>query len=204
MSGRAVRSGGRLPWARLAAEFATIVLGVLLALGVSQWWEGREDEAAVRSTLAAFHAELVRNRDVLERRLSYHETLIPRLDSLSVLARADGLDVMSAQPFPEGTMFLPLSNAAWTTAVATQSIGLVEPDTLRPIAAAYTSQDVLRELERAGTAALYVPRSFERENAASTLAYARVLFGDIVADERRVLVIIDRALEVLAPSAGRL
>ena len=44
---------------RLVGEFGVIVLGVLVALGVDDWEEGRRDRALERSLLGRMEAELL-------------------------------------------------------------------------------------------------------------------------------------------------
>jgi hypothetical protein len=55
---------GRGPWAaRVVAELALIVVGVLVALSVEGWWGERQDRRSELEYVSDLHAELVRNRE---------------------------------------------------------------------------------------------------------------------------------------------
>ena len=47
----------------LVVETGAVVFGILLALGINSWYEGRKDRALVDSALHSLRAEIGRNRD---------------------------------------------------------------------------------------------------------------------------------------------
>ena len=51
---------------KLLAEVVSVVFAVLVALGIDQWWEGREDQEMARVSLGAITREIRENREQLE------------------------------------------------------------------------------------------------------------------------------------------
>ena len=102
--------------AGLLVEFASVVFAVLLALGVNEWWEGREREEQVHRTTDAVVREIRENRSQLARTDSAAwRDQMAGLDSAIVALRAErdpddlGVDWNVAL----------LSSAAWETAQIT-------------------------------------------------------------------------------------
>jgi hypothetical protein len=55
-----------IPWLRVLAEGAVIVLSILLAFGIDAWWEGRAELGQTREHLAAVRLELFENARLLD------------------------------------------------------------------------------------------------------------------------------------------
>lgn len=70
---------------RLLGEFLTIVLGVLVALGVDEWRQGRAELQIAREHLADITAELRQNLCTVERIRALQ--LPPKMDSLQTVLR---------------------------------------------------------------------------------------------------------------------
>jgi hypothetical protein len=73
--------GGRLRW-RLLAEFAVIVLGVLVALAVDSWAETRSDRVSERQALEALRADLLLNAEDLGQLSAVNNVQVARLEWL--------------------------------------------------------------------------------------------------------------------------
>jgi hypothetical protein len=58
-------SRSRIPWPRLVAEFLVIVVGVLVALGVDQWVQDRQDRALEAEYLERLLADVRYDLDEL-------------------------------------------------------------------------------------------------------------------------------------------
>jgi len=52
-----------IPWARLVAESAAIILSILVAFSLDAWWTERQDRQTERDDLERLHVEFVWNRD---------------------------------------------------------------------------------------------------------------------------------------------
>lgn len=75
-------SSSRSTYARLAMEFVTIVLGVLVALAVDAYWQDRSDQATLDSYRSRLIGELGRNIEGLETVLRHAEDVRIAHDSV--------------------------------------------------------------------------------------------------------------------------
>jgi len=64
----ATRASG-IPWIRVGAESAAIVISILLAFSINAWWEQRQEAQEVRQILQNLQAEFTEYRGLLERGL---------------------------------------------------------------------------------------------------------------------------------------
>ena len=81
-------SSREIPWRRLTAEGAAIVVSILLAFAIDAWWEERQERAEEQQILLDLADEFVMIRGVLSdhkdthlARLAAVESLLTRLDS---------------------------------------------------------------------------------------------------------------------------
>lgn len=136
---------------RTASEFAVIVVGVLVALAVNEWNQGRHDRAREAEYLRALLPELRRDSVV------YADVLAPTMDraaealpeALAVasgapLASADTLDFVRSVIASHGSIStFPVEGRTYEVLVATGDIGLIESTPLR---SAIVNYYVLRSL----------------------------------------------------------
>lgn len=135
----------RWDWRRAArwfgAEFLVVVTGVLVALAVGAWWQGRQDAATERAYLRQLAADL---RETERAAADADEFLRPvdRAGSLLWLA------FYEADRPPRDTLLALAERAMWTSAVrpvtgtaealvATGDLALVRDDSLRTAVTAY-------------------------------------------------------------------
>lgn len=74
----------QIPWTRILAEGAIIVVSILLAFAIQAWWEGSKERAEEQRILAAIRAELHSNVAEIDRELTYRtqRTLISSRSSM--------------------------------------------------------------------------------------------------------------------------
>lgn len=72
---------------RGAAEFLLIVTGVLAALTVDAWWQGRLDNERERQYLEQLHADVRSNRQRLEEALELEHDQLQRAQSMLAAVR---------------------------------------------------------------------------------------------------------------------
>ncbi len=60
-----------IPWPRILAEGAAIVVSILLAFAIDAWWDKRQDRAEERTILEAMVAEIDGNLAVIEDQLAF-------------------------------------------------------------------------------------------------------------------------------------
>lgn len=120
--------------ARVALEVFSIVLGVLVALAVSEWQESRQIEERTRAALGIVRTELAQNLRLLE---IVHENNVALTERLA--ENPSGLD--------QDANFLPAlqtSDAAWETLRTTGLAGYVDLDLMVQLSEAYSLMDVYR------------------------------------------------------------
>lgn len=71
----------RLPLAAIGLEIFSIVLAVLLALGVNEWREARNNQQLAKTALRSVAEEARSNRSILKKRIAAHERLVDRLNN---------------------------------------------------------------------------------------------------------------------------
>ena len=64
---------GQIPWARVLAEGAVIVVSILLALGVEAWWAEGQERREEQETLNGLEADFAANLTQLEEVIRIHE-----------------------------------------------------------------------------------------------------------------------------------
>lgn len=79
----------KLPWARLAAEFAVIVIGVLVALLVESAWQERGERAEEREVLERISAELALDSVIIQDDVDWFGQLVPILEQAREVLRAE-------------------------------------------------------------------------------------------------------------------
>jgi hypothetical protein len=128
-----------LPWKRLAAELAVIVVGVLIALGADSWWEqrqeGRRAEAYLEQLLVDFRAteRAIQQAIAGDTRKFESAGLVVDRATRGQMPPADSLEL------PTGYHeFSPLTGTL-TALVQGGDLRLIDNDTLRYKLVAYAS-----------------------------------------------------------------
>ena len=74
------RPPSRIPWLKLGAETFFVLLGVLLALALDEWRQGRREQEVVVLALENIRNEIRANRPEVQRALTHHRDLLRRLE----------------------------------------------------------------------------------------------------------------------------
>jgi type II secretory pathway pseudopilin PulG len=120
---------------RIVLEVFSIVLGVLLALGVSEWQEQRDNEARAATALANVRAELQSNLDLLNIIYPINSRIVDRLSS----GRENDSDDESLVPGVQ------LRSSAWQTLGSTGLSNYVDYKLLIGLSQLYSMIDVYRQ-----------------------------------------------------------
>ena len=67
------RNSNAIPWARIAAEGAAIIISILLAFSIDAWWDTRRDLDAERAHLTALRAQFTEVARIIESELDQLE-----------------------------------------------------------------------------------------------------------------------------------
>ena len=142
----------RVPWFVLSVEAFLIIVSVLLALGLNEWRQGKADRDLVRAVLDNVQGEIQRNRDLLQRRLPYHETMLDStrgfLDNnleggpdglrLKQLARAEQLGIDSNKGLATAGRF---TDTGWRLALNSGALRFMDYDVMKALSETYVKQE---------------------------------------------------------------
>lgn len=193
----------KIPFGRLAVEFLVIIVGVLVALGVNEWAEGRDNERLARASLRALAVELDQNLRSVREQIAYHESVLPALDSLRRLAES-GTRISGAPStlLPQGLGFPFLQDTAWETALFTQAVRYFEFGIASSLSLAYSGQEMLAEASRVTQDAVTRPETFVAEDQRGTVIFLDVMLAEVVDLERTLAAFQQAALDAIRRSLG--
>jgi hypothetical protein len=138
-------------------ESALIVVSILVALGLDEWREDRQDDEVVRHALSNFFIEIQQNRTSVDDAAPFNQGL------KNVLAgRYEGNDIGSVDEFV--TMvesFVPagLQSTAWETALATGALAKMDYTLVSALSLTYGLQNRYIEANRTGADELTSPQN---------------------------------------------
>lgn len=170
----------RLPLGKLAVEFAVIVIGVLVALAVDQWNEGRENDRLAHEVLRTLATEITENRRQIARRIEYHASVLPGLDSLQRLAESGTrTNILRSGALPEGIGFWLLRDTAWETAIVTEAVRHFDLGVTSLLSLTYSLQegigsDAIESPVEVSSRSAAHPREPRREDGLAATEGARV------------------------------
>ena len=193
-----------------AIELATIVVGVLIALGAEAIVEQHRISDAVEFSRDDFIHELEQNRADVERNL--HEA--HELDKQVAAVLKDGVAFVRGQgPLSGGhnvsRTFVRLRSAAWSSALSTQVMGHFPHEEGRAVAQAYNEQQAFTDLQQAEQGVWFnladasfigAPTKPDVENAMKHLVVARAYLAAHEESEEGLLRTYDDALKRLKHS----
>ena len=170
----------RIPFGRLALEFVVIVVGVLVALGFDQWMTNIDHRRLVDETLYALAAEIAENTVTLERRMAYHDRILPGLSRISgppKEASARAISISGA--LPEGLGLTPLRSTAWELAGVTEAVRHFDLPILSTLSLTYALQESLHEYDGIVSAGIIQPQFFADTDQPGPVIYLGVMLSDV-------------------------
>lgn len=186
------RPGPRL--GTFLGELALIVIGVLLALSVDEWRQGRARAAAGEEAIQSIRAELVANRELAVDSRDYHMGRAARIRESFGEGAALGRD-----DFPRGfTMPARFQRAAWDTAREAGELTVVDRGLRQEIAVAYRWQERYEAQVQAVSALIYqeLYESGGREGI-SNPGGLMMLIGSFAFREGQIIERLDEALAAI-------
>jgi len=192
-----------IPWSHLAIEFVVIVVGVLLALAVDQWAERRENQGLADEVLQALGAELGANLEQIERRIAYHEEILPRLDSLRrASVRGERLRVLESDVLPRGFGFWLLRDTAWQTALVTEAVRYFDLSMTTVLSTTYSLQNRVGEMQRTISDGILTPDVFGASDQGGAVIFLAAMLEDLVGSERELKSFFEASLEQIRERLG--
>ena len=133
----------------LAVQTTAVVFGILLALGIDSWYDGRKDRALVDSAMQSVQAEIARNRDAV---LEHQRHMQAMADVMAERNPADAAPrSCMAWDGWSGLSEPMLLDTAYEVAIVTQALAKMPFADASRIGEAYGSQRYIQDMyDKAG------------------------------------------------------
>lgn len=180
---------------RVLFESALIVLSILVALGLDEWRENREDEETVQLALSNFVREIQQNQASVEDSAPFNQGLRSVLRN-----RYHTNDIGSVDEFVnmvESYAPAVLQSTAWETALATGSLAKMEYDLVSALSLTYSLQNRYLMASRSGMAELTSPQNLSEEKLNLAVYNSIRYLNDITSMEEELGVIYNEATAVI-------
>ena len=180
---------------RVLFESALIVLSILVALGLDEWREDRQDEETVQLALSNFASELQLNRARVEDAAPFNRGLHRVLRN-----RYQENDIESVDEFVnmvESYTPVVLQSSAWETALATGSLAKMEYNLVSALSLTYSLQNRYQQAARSGMVELMSPQNLSADKLNLAIYNSIRYLDDITNMEEELGVIYNEASSVL-------
>ena len=138
-------SSPRLPWTRIVAEGAAIIVSILLAFAIDAWWGSTQERAEEQTALNGLQAEFEENRSRLEGNMAGHRrteaaafTLLSLSDGRGEVT-SDSLMYLLRRVFIDAYSYNP-SSGVLDGLIASGELSLIRDQDLRGLLASWPGQ----------------------------------------------------------------
>ena len=180
---------------RVLFESALIVVSILVALGLDEWRESREDEQLVRHALTSFLSEMHKNKLLVEDDAPFNRGL---RNVLNTHYQKD--DISSVDEFivmVESYSPIDLHSTAWETALATGSLAKMDYTLVSALSLTYSQQSRYDAITQSGLDEVLSPQNLTDETLKLAI-YNSIRYLDSVATaETELAIIYDQAIAVV-------
>jgi hypothetical protein len=138
-------------------ESALIVVSILVALGLDEWREERQDDEIIRHSLTSFAIEIQQNKDRVDEAAPFSEGLKSVLESHYVeddIASVDEFVTMLESYSP-----VVLYSTAWETALATGALAKMDYELVSALSQTYSLQGRYMQANQSGLDDLTSPQN---------------------------------------------
>ena len=176
-------------------ESALIVVSILVALGLDEWREKREDDQIVQQALANFVREIGQNQSRIDDAAPFNQGLLNVLKS-----RSEHNGIGSVDEFVnmvESYAPVVLQSTAWETALATGSLAKMDYNLVSALSLTYSLQNRYQVATRTGFAELTSPQNLSEEKLDLAIYNSVRYLGDITGMETELGVIYSEAASII-------
>lgn len=192
-------------------EAALIVFSVLVALTANRWRDQHDARQRLDVAVQHIRIELQQNQAVLRNIIPYHEAEVQRIGQflarpdLADKVRGHSLSDLSGQLMPRG-FWNPsvspgnLSDSAWRSAIAANTISLMNVRLLNKLTTYYSLQNigVQHTLQTVGQQFL-LPPTFDPKSTILMLRTTQGWFSELASEEKELLTYTNDTLKALPP-----
>jgi hypothetical protein len=179
---------------RVIFESALITLSILLALGLDEWREDRQDQETIEQSMHSFLIEIRQNRERVDDAAPFNRGLSEVLSK----RHADGGVVSTAEFVSIMESYSPavLQSTAWETALATGSLAKMEYNLVTALSLTYNLQSRYQQTSRAGDD-LVNPQNLSAEKLDLSIYYAVRHLNEVTKMETELAVVYAEAESII-------
>jgi hypothetical protein len=191
-------------WKDYLAECLLIVFSVLLALGLTEYFNSLHEKKQAYEILHQLKEELIANKKDAAEQYAYHLQVFKRIDSAKknpVFAEQflDSGEVHLAVLMPEGALHKDLNEVAWQQAKQNNVFKYLDFSTYSLLTDIYNNQERYLNLEPSLATLLINYQSRDANNIQTTLTLIHdVLFAWIVERTPRLINLYQKAINILS------
>lgn len=176
-------------------ESALIVISILVALGLDEWRQKREDAETAQQALSNFISEVQQNQARVDDSAPFNKGL---LDVLKRRYEGSGIDTVEEFVIMvESYTPLVLQSTAWETALATGSLAKMEYNLVSALSLTYSLQNRYQLATRSGVANLTSPQNLSADKLDLAIYNAVRYLNDITNMEQELAVVYFEVTNVL-------
>ena len=180
---------------RVLFESALITVSILLALGLDEWREGRQDQETVEVAMSNFLREIRQNKarvdDAAPFNRGLRDVLRQRYQDGDISSTTEFIDIL------ESYNTVVLQSTAWETALATGSVTIMEYNLVSALSLTYGLQNRYQVTTRDGLVALMRPQNLTSEQVEVAVYNAVHYLDSVTAMETELSVVYDEAETVI-------
>lgn len=183
---------------RVLFESALITMSILLALGLDEWRETRQDIETVEQAMSNFVSEIRQNKARVDDAAPFNRGLSDVLEQRHV----DG-DISSSSEFiniVESYTPVVLQSTAWDTALATGSVAKMEYNLVAALSLTYGLQSRYQQTSRGGMAELMSPENLSSDRLEWAIYNSVRYLDDVTSMETELGVVYEQAEAVILDS----
>ena len=181
-------------------ESALIVVSILVALGLDEWRENRQDILVIRHALASFAIEIQQNKFRVEDAAPFNQGLKNVLATHYVDDDVDTVDAFVTMV--ESYSPVVLHSTAWETALATGSLAKMKYELVSALSLTYSLQGRYQAANNEGMQQIMSPQNLS-EDKLKLAVYNSIRYLDSVTGmESELSVVYAEALALLAAELG--
>jgi hypothetical protein len=176
-------------------ESALIVVSILVALGLDEWRENREDAETVNQAIQYFKSEITRNRAGIDDAATFDQGLLDVLKG-----RFGGSEIDTVEEFVilvDSYTPVVLQSTAWETALATGSLAKMDYNLVSALSLTYSLQNRYQLATRSGLGNMTATQYLVDGKLDIAISNAIRFLTDTTQMEQELRIVYDEAESVL-------
>lgn len=183
-------------------ESALITVSILLALGLDEWREDRQDQETVEVALSNFLMELRQNKarvdDAAPFNRGLHDVLEERYEDGDITSTSEFVEIVGSYNS------VVLQSTAWETALATGSVTIMEYNLVSALSLTYGLQNRYQQTTRDGLAELVRPQNLSPEQLELAVYNSVRYLENVTAMETELSIVYEQAEAVILDAWARM